>query len=327
MTTALAPPRGIEHLDATQVIVRRQVEQVQRAWRGLDPGGLRASFALGVAPVLVDAITDGQIEAAALADQYVADVLADEPAPAQPPPTVVPSAFAGVTSAGLPLTALAELLLIRLLADIGAGMSATDAMQTGLRRALTYTATEITDAGRTATQAQLIADTRAAGYERVVKLPACDRCIILTGRLYRYSQGFRRHPRCDCTMRPVTREQRREANLDNHPRALFDSMTAAEQTARFGAGNAAAIRAGADLSQVVNARRGAMQVAGRWMTTQGTTSRGLAGMRMGELRKQSGHRYRMSQLNRPTAGQLITDLSEASRPELIAALRRFGYVL
>jgi hypothetical protein len=245
MTTAFAPTLGIDHLDATQAIARQQVEQVQRAWRGLDPGGLRASFAAGVAPVLVAAITDGQINAAALATPYVSDVLADEHAPAQLP-TVVPSAFAGVTTTGLPLASLADLLFVRLLADIGAGMSTTDALLTGLRRALTYTATEITDAGRTATQTQLIADTRVAGYERVVKLPACDRCIILTGRLYRYSHGFRRHPRCDCTMTPVTREQWREANLDNHPRALFDSMTANEQNSRFGAGNAAAIRAGAE---------------------------------------------------------------------------------
>ncbi|MFK0249275.1 hypothetical protein ACIQUM_31640 [Amycolatopsis azurea] len=326
MTTAFAPTLGIDHLDSTQSIVRREVEQVQRAWRGLDPMGLRPTFAAKVSPVLVSAISTGQINAAALAAPYVFEVLADEPAPAQVP-AVVPAAFAGVTTTGLPLASLADLLFVRLLADIGAGMSTTDAMLTGLRRALTYTATEITDAGRTATHVQLIADTRVAGYERVVKVPACDRCIILAGRLYRYSQGFRRHPRCDCTMTPVTREQWREANLDNHPRALFDSMTEHDQNLRFGAGNAAAIRAGADLSQVVNARRAAMPVAGRWTTKQGTSSRGLAGTRMGQLRTQPGHRYRMSQLGRPTAGQLITDFSGASRPELIAALRRYGYLL
>ncbi|WP_181771277.1 VG15 protein [Amycolatopsis pittospori] len=326
MTTAFAPTLGIDHLDSTQAIVRREVEQVQRAWRGLDPEGLRPTFAAKVAPVLVSAISTGQINAAALAAPYVSDVLADEPTVAQPP-AVIPAAFAGVTTTGLPLASLADLLFVRLLADIGAGMSTADALLSGLRRALTYTATEITDAGRTATHVQLIADTRAAGYERVVRLPACDRCIILAGRLYRYSQGFRRHPRCDCTMTPVTREQWREENLANHPRALFDAMTEHDQNSRFGAGNAAAIRAGADLSQVVNARRAAMPIAGRWTTTQGISSRGLAGIRMGQLRTQPGHRYRMSQFARPTAGQLIGDFSGASRPELIAALRRYGYLL
>ncbi|MFE0021915.1 hypothetical protein [Amycolatopsis sp. NPDC059021] len=327
MTTALTSSTGTEHLDATQVLVRRQAEQVQRAWRDLDPAGLRASFGAAVVPVFVAAITAGQQDAAALAAPYVADVLADTDEPERPVPTVAPAAFTGVTTTGLPLAALADLLLVRLLTDIGSGMSTMDALLAGLRRALTYTATEITDAGRTATQVQLIADTRIAGYERVVKLPACDRCIVLAGKLYRYSTGFRRHPRCDCTMLPVTRDQWRESNLDNHPRALFDSMSEAEQKERFGAGNAAAIRAGADISQVVNARRGAMPVAGRWVTTQGTSSRGLAGQRMGELRKQPGRRYRMSQLARPTAGQLITDFSGRSREELVAALRRYGYLL
>ncbi|OXM45445.1 hypothetical protein CFP75_31370 [Amycolatopsis alba DSM 44262] len=242
---------------------------MQRAWRGLDPEGLRPTFAAKVAPVLVSAISTGQINAVALATPYVADVLADEPALSKPP-AVIPPAFAGATTTGLPLVSLEDLLFVRLLADIGAGMSTTDALLIGLRRALTYMATEITDAGRTATHVQLIADTRMAGYEHVVRLPACDRCIVLAGRLYRCSQGSPRHPRCDCTMTPVTREQWRESNLDNHPRALFDSMTEYDQNSRFGAGKAAAIRAGADLSQVVNARRAAMPVAGRWTTTQGT---------------------------------------------------------
>lgn len=317
MSTSLA------HLDSTQVIVRRHVREVQRAWRQLEREGFRPSVVGGVVAVFVAEITAGQTEAAALAAPYVLD---GSPAP-ETVPTVLPAEFSGVTTTGLPLAALADLLFMRVWADIGAGMSSIDAAQAGLRRALTYTATEITDAGRTATHAQLVADTRLAGYERVVKLPACDRCIVLAGRLYRYSTGFRRHPNCDCTMRPVTREQWRTENPDNHPRALFDAMSTAEQDARFGAGNAAAIRAGADLSQVVNARRGAMPVAGRWITTSGTSSRGLAGHRMGELHRAPGHRYRVSRRARPTAGQLITDFASRPREELIAALHRYGYLL
>ncbi|MFJ7212656.1 hypothetical protein [Amycolatopsis sp. NPDC098790] len=48
-------------------------------------------------------------------------------------------------------------------------------------------------------------------------------CIILVGRPYRYSQGFRRHPRCDCTMTPVTREHWRETNLDT-TRARYSTL-------------------------------------------------------------------------------------------------------
>lgn len=319
--------RAQAHLATTQALVRRQANVIQRAWRGLDAGGLRASYLARVAPVFVAAIGEGQTEAASLAEPYVNAELAPVGAPPSPPPSVMPSAFAGFTTTGLALPELADVVVVRLLADIGGGRSTTDAMTAGLRRALTYASTEITDAGRSATQVQLIADDRAAGHERVVKLPACDRCVILTGRLYRYSQGFARHPRCDCAMKPVTYEQWASDDLDNTPAGLFGQMSAEEQNARFGVRNAEAIRSGADMSQVVNARRGAMSAAGRWTTTQGATSRGLAGKRMGELAKQPDRRYRRARLERPTAGQLIAEHASSSREELTAALHRYGYVL
>jgi hypothetical protein len=324
----LVSTTGVDHLDATQVIVRRRVEEIQQAWRsGLDMGALRASFAAFVAPVFVAAVSTGQTQAASLVEPYVASVMEATGAdPIESTSNVVPAGFAGVTASGLPLVFLADLMVIRLLADIAAGLPVVDASARGLRRALLYAATEITDAGRIATQAQMVGDRRVAGYERVVKLPACGRCVILAGRLYRYSTGFRRHPRCDCTMLPVTADQWRASTVDNHPKALFESMTRPQQDAAFGARNAEAIRAGADLSQVVNARSGAMLIAGRWTTTVGTTSRGLAGMRMGELHTRPGRRYRMSQVARPTAGQLILDHAHGSRAELVAALHRYGYL-
>jgi hypothetical protein len=70
-----------------------------------------------------------------------------------------------------------------------------------------------------------------------------------------------------------------------------------------------------------------MPGAGRWVTTQGTSSRGLAGNRLGDLRAQPGRRYRMSQISRHTAGQVVTDFFASSREELISALRRYGFVL
>jgi hypothetical protein len=54
------------------------------------------------------------------------------------------------------------------------------------------------------TPAAALAEQEVAGYERTVVLAACGRCILLAERLYRYSTGFLRHPRCDCQMKPVT---------------------------------------------------------------------------------------------------------------------------
>lgn len=64
------------------------------------------------------------------------------------------------------------------------------------------------------------------------------------------------------------------------PVAYFDSLTRAEQDKTFGAAGAEALRADANMGQVVNARRGmtTAQVGGRKIltTTEGTTRRGLA---------------------------------------------------
>jgi hypothetical protein len=42
------------------------------------------------------------------------------------------------------------------------------------------------------------------GFVRRVNPPCCGRCAILAGRWYRYDSGFRRHPRCDCTLEPTS---------------------------------------------------------------------------------------------------------------------------
>ncbi|MEV5542803.1 hypothetical protein AB0L13_38875 [Saccharopolyspora shandongensis] len=88
--------------------------------------------------------------------------------------------------------------------------------------ALTYASTEISDAARSAVQIAETAHPGAAGHERVVRLPACDRCIVLAGKFYRYSTGFLRHPRCDCTMVPVSRAGWRDGQPENTPAELFE---------------------------------------------------------------------------------------------------------
>ncbi|GAA1291945.1 hypothetical protein [Saccharothrix xinjiangensis] len=121
-----------------------------------------------------------------------------------------------------------------------------------------------------------------------------------------------------------TREWR-EDGANRSPRALFDGMTRAQQDKAFGKGDAAAIRAGADIGRVVNARRrGQVYVAsGYEFTRDATTSRGI-GRQLGELAKQGG-RYRRSQVPRPTAAQLVNAVGE-NREELVRQLRRFGYL-
>lgn len=225
---------------------------------------------------------------------------------------------------GLPLAALLDYVLAYLRRALALGMAPSEARSLGLSRLLTYVSTEVGDTGRAAAQAAMIADTAVARYERTVRLPACGRCVILAGRLYRYSEGFAGHPRCDCQMRPVTRAQWETENRTNTPTALFTRMSTAQRDKAFGKGDAAAIRAGADMARVVNARRsGAVYVSGgQEFTREATPVRGV-GRQLGDLTAQGG-RYRSTGVKRSTAAQLVT--ASLERDELIEHLRRFGYL-
>ncbi len=80
--------------------------------------------------------------------------------------------------------------------------------------------------------------------------PSCSRCIILAGRWYRWNEGFRRHPRCDCQHIPASESVAGDMRVD--PYETFRSMTLEEQERTFGRSQARAIRDGADIYRVVN---------------------------------------------------------------------------
>ncbi|MEV4312995.1 hypothetical protein [Actinocrispum sp. NPDC049592] len=324
MTAPASAGAEIEFYQAYQQATRQAVEQVQTAWAGLDEGDPVGSWTEQVRPQTVAAVEQAQAETASLAPVYVAAVLLAAGLVAAPVAALVAAAFAGYAANGLPLAALFDLAFGAYRRALALGVPESEASAIGLSRLLTYTATEISDTARLAVTAASVADPRIAGYERIVHLPACGRCILLAGRLYRFSTGFARHPRCDCGMRPVTRTQW-ESHRDNNPRALFAGMTHAEQDKAFGKGDAAAIRAGADIARVVNARRpGALYVAGGHEYTRDSVTVRGAGREMGELARQRGDRYRSTRTARPTAAQLVN--SARDEIELADLLRRFGYL-
>lgn len=79
-------------------------------------------------------------------------------------------------------------------------------------------------------------------------LPSCSRCVALGGRVYRYSEGFRRHPGCDCVMIPVTVAS---------PNFAYDPLELARdgQVTDLSKADRRAVDDGADFGQVVNVRR------------------------------------------------------------------------
>jgi hypothetical protein len=314
----------LEFYRAHQQVTRQAVEQVQAAWAGLDPADPLGSWTVQVRPQTVAVVEQAQVDTASLAPVYVAAVLVAADLLATPVAAVVAAAFAGYATNGLPLATLFDLAFARYRRALALGVPTSEARAMGLSRLLTYAATEISDTSRLAVTAASVADSRVVGYERIVYLPACGRCILLAGRLYRFSTGFRRHPQCDCGMHPVIRAQW-ESHRDNNPRALFAAMTRAQQNKAFGTDDAEAIRAGADISRVVNARRrGALYVAGGHEYTRDSTTVRGAGRRMGELARRPGDRYRSTRIDRPTAAQLVNTARDET--ELVQQLRRFGYL-
>lgn len=110
-------------------------------------------------------------------------------------------------------------------------------------------------------------------YVRVANLPCCARCAVLAGKRGYWDEPFRRHPGCDCSQIAVPNDDSiRFEGPGFDVQAYWDSLSAADQDKVFTKSGAAAIRAGADINQVVNSRLG-MSAAGSSFTTVGTTSR------------------------------------------------------
>lgn len=251
-----------------------------------------------------------QVAAARESDSYVADVL-NELAfgpPTQPGVLNIPG-FVGVMGDGRPVESLLQHSVVK------AGQSFNDAVARA-GGSMTNQIPGVFDRSRAAEQAlehgqkfvdlifhEIVAETaRAAetaaiaprewvdGWVRMVNLPACSRCIILAGRFYMWNDGFDRHPDCDCEHIPASEGIAGDLTLD--PDGYFESLPPEEQDKLFGKAGAQAIRDGADMAQVVNARRGMQkaQVFGRdaVITTEGTTRRGRANNALTTRRRNTG---------------------------------------
>ncbi|MFJ2007402.1 VG15 protein [Streptomyces chartreusis] len=343
-----------------QLLVRQATARVQALWQRIDRGDISGSWEQ-LSPLLVAAVTDAQTQAAGLADSYLDDILAAEGADPAAAGRIVPSAFAGIASDGRPLLSLLYQPVIDWKVRMLAGQSMEDAFRGSLASALRITATQVADAGRGATGAAMAGRRTIQGYVRVVQPPACGRCVILAGKEFGWNKGFQRHPRCDCIHLPTTliaRSQHRgRIGADRFapttrpgsgaagfidPRAYFNGLSRAEQDRVFGADGARAIRDGADMAQVVNARRGmtTMSAYGRQVlaTREATTRRG-AFYRLERARTQerTGTRFARDrtdvrrglprfELRTPRLmPEEIYRLAE-SRDEALAMLRRFGYL-
>ncbi|MFI6228891.1 hypothetical protein ACIBCR_16430 [Micromonospora echinospora] len=345
------------HYRRRVALARRVATELRRLWSRVDRQAIGPSWQR-LLPTAVQVLTVGQERAATVADEYVTAVLDASGVDADPAGRVRAAALAGVASDGRDLAGLLYRPAVTALTGIGRGVDVSQALTGGGLLLDMVARTQVADAGRVADGIAVVTRPQVTGYVRMLVGASCSRCVILAGRRYGWNAGFLRHPRCDCVHVPA-REDTADEVLTN-PRTYFDSLTATEQDRIFTQAGAQAIRDGADISHVVNARRGArgltpagarltaaeartlrggrdrgrlepVQVFGRdlLVTTEGTTTRGVAGIRLGARdtgTKRLGGRYRSARAPR-LMPESIYRIADGDRDEAIRLLRRYGYIL
>lgn len=289
-------------------------------WTTLDRTDLSGSWGANAGPSLARLLAAAQRLAAAGAGDYTAAAVTAQDGDPAATGTVAAAGFSGSAADGRTLPGLMYLPVLTVKAQIAAGTPLAQALDAGSRQLALLVSSEVTQAGRDAAQAAMTATPAVHGYVRMVSGAACSRCIILAGKSYRWNASFQRHPHCGCTGIPAL--ENRPGHLTTSPHAFFDHLSVEQQNLRFGAADAQAIREGADMFQVVNARRGmyTTTVFGRDIqaTTEGMTRRGIAAQRLAASGAPRGLRL--------TVAQIYADAGE-DRDLALALLRRNAYII
>lgn len=324
------PQASADYYRRQQRIVVQLLAALRKVWRRMDP---KANWTKqyqedSIGSQLVLLTSSAQVAATQDTDSYMGDVLKELGLVTSPGTVLAPKAFSGLTGSGLPVEDVMSLAVPRAAQAFNAAQSAPGpavdldkAAQEALDQAEQWieavAATIIADTARAASSAASAAHAEVEGYVRMLNPPSCSRCAVLAGQWSTWKEAFQRHPLCDCRMIPASEAM--AGDLVVNPRQYFESLPSAAELAEqhpgmtvaqrqkaglfsqediFTVAGAKAIRDGADIGQVVNARRGMQpaQVFNRdlLITTEGTTRRGLAYMRLGggsTDRRAKGERY------------------------------------
>lgn len=315
-----------------RAIAASSVAQLMALWSNVRPDAIGPSWDR-LLPRAADVVARSQAGAAAGATAYVNDSIAAQVDRPERIPQVNAEAFAGTASDGRPLESLLTLPATQAGRAAGAGMTSDAALSHGRFSLASLAATQVYDAGRLAVGVGITAHPQAGGYRRQLRGESCSRCIVLAGKWFRWNRGFQRHPRCDCVHVPSVGSKSDYAGAEGFdPHTYFDSLDPSDQDRVFTKAGAKAIRDGADLNQVVNARRGmrTTNMYGRKVrtTSEGTSVRGAAGRRLqragADTSRVQGERMRRASVPRLTPEQIYADA--ADRDDAIRLLRQFGFI-
>jgi hypothetical protein len=295
-----------------------------------------------IGPRIAALVTAAQVGAARDGIAYVGDALAEQDIDVRPDFDSDPRSFAGSAYSidGLVAGQLEPVLYGAVVnartADAGSLAQRLDA---GLTFLSMVVPSQVADASRAASGTQIFARPEI-GYIRMVNPPCCKRCAVLAGAYFKHNAGFQRHPQCDCRHVPTYEADAEDVGYMIGPEDVKDLNATQRQ----------AIADGADMNQVINARRvyttregvarPSYSADGLW-TSEGTTRRGYASYvkraiakQRGELAKETatnvGRRgyvknYVVRRTKRPTP-EAIYKYAE-SREEAIKLLAANGYIV
>jgi len=318
----------------------------QRLWQGIDGNNLDSEWDKYQSQFAMQAY-NGQLASATMTNNYLTQISAIQGFDEQPYISS-PDLHAGVAPDGRGLTPLLYGAVTETKTATGAGYALRDAMQVGAGFLAMAMKTVIADMGR---QHDMVSSL-GRGYKtyvRAVSPGACSRCAVLAGT-YSSAVAFPRHPNCQCIAVPMNDPRRLNMRKYENPSDYFESLTLAEQERIFTTAGSQAIRDGADINQVVNARRGASGISysgaignstrpnsgrkltpitiGKWpdgkprqifVTSEGTTKRGMyaRGVRNDPTRTTSKYRLMPEQI-----------YLEAGNDPVFARelLERYGYI-
>lgn len=335
------PAAARRHYRALTPILAAATVAIRRQWRAMQPKANWEQQWAVVGPAVAATVAASQKRAAEAAPPYVADLLAELGLAQQAAQAAVnPRMLAGVSSEGGDLASLLYGSVVHAGQTYNSGVSPSASLTAGREWLTEAVQTQIMDTARVATAVEMAANTpkTVTGYVRMVEPGACARCVVLAGKFYRWNTGFLRHPRCRCVHIPVTEDA--EGDWRTNPNYYFDHLSTAEQDRVFGKSGAQAIRLGADVSQVVNARRGMSTTVihghPALVTTVGTTKRGM----FGHLERKRGGQFAVASVRqqgfvknyavrRTQRFRLMpeTILAEAKdRDDAVRLLRLYGFI-
>lgn len=322
----MLPPAATEFYALQQRVNFETRRQVRRLWSTMGPdfeGSWRQ-----IRPQLFMIITTGQLTVADEVEGYLRDLAEQTTAPAVEG-ELAPESVVGYASDGRDLESLTYQAVVKTGEAYNAGASTAQALSIGGNWLTLATALQVADAARVATSIGAAARPDWGGYVRYLNPPSCGRCAILAGRFYRWSEGFLRHPRCDCINVPSRNQGWAEAEgfIGNPDEAWrqghVKDLTKVQRQA---------LEDGADFAQLINSRRGMSMTTDikgvRFdFTLEGTTRRGLygkTGPAARSMEKGPGETYlrtTKSRLTPETINRVASDRAHAIR-----LLRHYGYI-